>query len=206
MTPAKNAPAGDTGLARRLGLFDSTMMMVGIVIGSGIFLTTGIMANSIPSGGLILLAWLVGGLLALAGALTFAELGAAMPEAGGQYVYLREAYGPMAGFLFGWILWLVSMGGAIAAAAVGFAEYLGFFFPDLSTARTLFSFTFSALGPDLTYSLSAGQLVAASAILVLSSVNYLGAGLGKTVQNVITVIKIGTMVAFVVLGFTFSGG
>lgn len=88
-------------MVRQLGLFDSTMMMVGIVIGSGIFLTTGIMAKSIPSASLILLAWIVGGLITLAGALTYAELGAAMPEAGGQYVYLREAYGPLSGFLFG---------------------------------------------------------------------------------------------------------
>ena len=106
------------GLLRQLGLFDSTMILVGIVIGSGIFLTTGIMAKSIPSAGLILLAWVVGGLLTLAGALTYAELGAAMPEAGGQYVYLREAYGPLSGFLFGWILFLVYMPGSIAALGI----------------------------------------------------------------------------------------
>lgn len=206
MTQDNKGDSEETGLVRQLGLFDSTMMMVGIVIGSGIFLTTGIMANSIPSGGLILLAWIVGGLLALAGALTFAELGAAMPQAGGQYVYLREAYGPMAGFLFGWILWLVSMGGAIAAAAVGFAEYLGVFFPGISTSRALFSLDIPLFGAEFTYSLSAGQLVAASAILLLSTVNYLGAGLGKTVQNIITVVKIGTMVVFIVFGFYVARG
>ena len=91
----------NNNLTRQLGLFDSTMIMMGIVIGSGIFLTTGIMARSIPSPGLILLAWLIGGLLTLAGALTYAELGAAIPEAGGQYVYLKQAYGPLLGFLFG---------------------------------------------------------------------------------------------------------
>ncbi len=127
------------GLIRKLGLFDSTMMMVGIVIGAGIFLTTGIMAKSLPSSNLILLAWGVGGLLVLAGALTYAELGASFPQAGGQYVYLREAYGTMAGFLFGWILLLVSMGGAIAAAAVGFSEYLGYFFEGLSMQNILLS-------------------------------------------------------------------
>ena len=148
----------EKGLVRRLGLIDSTLMMVGIVIGSGIFLTTGIMANSIPSSGLILLAWLVGGLLTLAGALTFAELGASMPQAGGQYVYLREAYGHLAGFLFGWILFLVAMGGSIAALAVGFAEYFGYFFPTLSTQQSLFSYEFVFLGKTTTYSLSMGQL------------------------------------------------
>ena len=119
----------DPKLVRQLGLFDSTMMMVGIVIGSGIFLTTGIMAKSIPSASLILLAWIVGGLITLTGALTYAELGAAMPEAGGQYVYLREAYGPLSGFLFGWVLFLVTMAGSIAALGVAFAEYFGYFFP-----------------------------------------------------------------------------
>ena len=97
----------EIGLERKLGLFDSTMIVIGIVIGSGIFLSTGIMANSIPSPGLIILAWAVGGILSLAGALTYAELGASMPEAGGQYVYLREAYGPLSGFLFGWTMILV---------------------------------------------------------------------------------------------------
>jgi len=125
------------GLLRQLGLFDSTMVVVGIVIGSGIFLTTGIMAKSIPSAGLILLAWLVGGLLTLAGALTYAELGAAMPEAGGQYVYLREAYGPMSGFLFGWILFLVYLTDGIAALALAFGEYVGYFFPSLGTEHTI---------------------------------------------------------------------
>jgi len=124
---------------RQLGLFDSAMVTVGIVIGSGIFLTTGIMAKTLPSAGWILLAWVVGGLLTMAGALTYAELGAALPEAGGQYVYLREAYGPMAGFLFGWILFLVYMTGGIAGLALAFAEYFGYFFPSLSIQNTLLS-------------------------------------------------------------------
>jgi APA family basic amino acid/polyamine antiporter len=175
------------------------MMMVGIVIGSGIFLTTGIMAESVPSASLLLVAWLAGGLLTLAGALTFAELGAAMPHAGGQYVYIREAYGHLAGFLFGWILFLVALGGSIAALAVGFAEYLGFFFPVLSTDRTLLSIGVGSLG---TYTLSAGQLVAAVAVLVLSTVNYIGVVFGKVMQNLFTVAKIGAILVFVVLGLT----
>ena len=93
-------------LIRQLGLFDSTMMMMGIVIGSGIFLTTGIMVQAVPSAPMVLLAWLLGGLLILAGALTYAELGVSLPEAGGQYVYLREAYGHLYGFLFGWKMFL----------------------------------------------------------------------------------------------------
>jgi APA family basic amino acid/polyamine antiporter len=178
------------------------MMMVGIVIGSGIFLTTGIMAQSIPSGPLILLAWLAGGILTLTGALTFAELGAAMPEAGGQYVYLREAYGNLAAFLFGWILFLVAMGGSIAALGMGIAEYVGYFFPGLSTGRNLLSFDIVPREVELRYSLSAGQLVAAAVILVLSTCNYLGVVFGKLIQNSLTLVKLGVIVAFIILGLT----
>lgn len=194
------------GLVRQLGMFDSTMILVGIVIGSGIFLTTGIMAKSIPSAGLILLAWVVGGLLTMAGALTYAELGAAMPEAGGQYVYLREAYGPLSGFLFGWILFLVYVPGSIAALAVAFAEYFGYFFPSLSTQRVIFSTAMSVFNNSLEYSLSLGQLVGIALIIFLSAVNYIGVGFGKMVQNIFTVIKIGSIVAIITLGFTIGKG
>ncbi len=189
-------------LIRQLGLFDSTMMMMGIVIGSGIFLTTGIMAQAIPSAPMVLLAWLLGGLLILAGALTYAELGVSLPEAGGQYVYLREAYGHLYGFLFGWKMFLVNMTGSIAALGVAFAEYFGSFFPTLSTKEIVFS---SHVG-GLTYTLSRGQLVAVAVILLLSAINYVGVAFGKTVQNVLTVIKIGTILVFVFFGFVFARG
>ncbi len=194
------------GLLRKLGLFDASMVMVGIVIGSGIFLTSGIMAKSIPSPGLILVAWIVGGILTLAGALTYAELGAAMPEAGGQYVYLREAYGPLAGFLFGWLLFLVYQTGGIAGLALAFAEYFGYFFPSLSTSSILFSSNITVFGHTWIYSLSAGQLVGVGVILVLSIFNFIGVGLGKLIQNIFTVLKIGTIVAIIVLGFTLGKG
>lgn len=187
------------GLERRLGLFDSTMMMVGIVIGSGIFLTTGIMAKYIPSIPFILLAWLIGGLLVWAGALTYAELGAALPEAGGQYVYLREAYGPLPGFLFGWKLFLVNMTGSIAALGMAFAEYFGRFIPSFSTENLIFVKNIVLFGKRFTYSLSAGHLVALAVILFLSAFNYVGTGWGKSIQNVLTVVKIGTIVLFIFL-------
>jgi APA family basic amino acid/polyamine antiporter len=189
-------------LIRQLGLFDSTMMMMGIVIGSGIFLTTGIMAQAVPSIPMILLAWLLGGLLILAGALTYAELGVSLPEAGGQYVYLREAYGHLFGFLFGWKMFLVNMTGSIAALGVAFAEYFGSFFPSLSTQKILLS---TKIG-SLTYTLSRGQLVAVAVILLLTSINYIGVAFGKTVQNVLTVIKIGTILVFIVVGFSLANG
>ncbi len=199
-----NSGAEKPVLLRQMGLFDSVMMMVGIVIGSGIFLTTGIMAQSIPSVPLLLLAWFVGGALTLTGALTFAELGAAMPEAGGQYVYLREAYGGLAAFLFGWILFLVSMGGSIAALGVGFAEYLGYFFPAVSTARTLVAIDLSRLGVGWDLTLSAGQLVAVAVIVALSAINFVGVVFGKMVQNLFTVLKLGAIVAFILLGLTMG--
>lgn len=193
-------------LERKLGLFDSTMVLMGIVIGSGIFLTTGIMAKSIPSAALILLAWLVGGLLTLAGALTYAELGAAMPEAGGQYVYLREAYGHMAGFLFGWILFLVYMTGGIAGLALAFAEYFGYFFPALSIDNIIFSQVINLFGHPIHYTLSAGQLIGVLVIILLSIINFIGVGFGKFIQNIFTIIKIGTIVAIITLGFAIGKG
>jgi APA family basic amino acid/polyamine antiporter len=203
--PAKSKE-NSPGLLRQLGLFDATMVMVGIVIGSGIFLTSGIMAKSIPSPGLILLAWIVGGFLTLAGALTYAELGAAMPEAGGQYVYLREAYGPLAGFLFGWLLFLVYQTGGIAGLALAFAEYFGYFFPSLSTSTVLLSQDISVFGSSWTYTLSAGQLVGIAVILMLSLFNFIGVALGKLIQNIFTVLKVGTILAIIVLGFSLGKG
>ena len=194
------------GLERQLGFFDSTMIMVGIVIGSGIFLTTGIMAKTIPSPALILLAWIVGGLLTLAGALVYAELGVSMPHAGGQYIYLREAYGPLFGFLFGWMAFLVYMTGGIAGLAAAFSEYFGYFFPSLSTKSIIFSTDINIFGFSFTYSLSVAQIVAVAVIVFLSIFNYIGLGLSKAIQNVFTVIKIGTVLIFIILGFTIGKG
>jgi len=193
-------------LDRRLGFFDAAMILVGIVIGSGIYLTSGIMARSLPSVPLLLLAWVFGGALTLAGALTYAELGAALPEAGGQYIYLREAYGPMAGFLFGWISFLVYMTGGIAALALAFSEYLGYFFPSLGMQATLVSIPLPPSGPDASFSISAGQLMAVLVVLLLSAVNFIGVGYGKTVQNVLTVLKVLTLASIIVFGFSLGRG
>lgn len=188
----------DSKLIRQIGLFDATMIMVGIVVGSGIFLSTGIIAASVPSSGLILLAWVVGGLLTLAGAFTYAELGAAMPEAGGQYVYIQKAYGELAAFLFGWIFFFAYMTGGIAYLALAFSEYLAYFFPFLSMDNV-----FLTLGPD-PFSLSTGEIMGMGAIVLFTLFNILGVGLGKTIQNVLTVVKIGTMLVFVFLAFTIG--
>ena len=116
-------------LVRGLGVWDATLLTIGSIVGTGIFLTTSDMARVLPHAGLVLLVWLAGGLLTLAGALTYAELGVMFPRAGGQYQYLKEAYGPFWGFLFGWSGFLVGMSGGNAAIAVGFGEYLGGFLP-----------------------------------------------------------------------------
>lgn len=182
------------------------MVMVGIVIGSGIFLTTGLIAKNLPSPGLILLVWVVGGILTLAGALTYAELGSSLPQAGGQYVYLREAYGPLCAFLFGWVVFLVYMSGGSAALAAAFAEYFGYFFPSLSIQKILYSKEILIFGKSLTFTLSAGQLVAVAAIIFLSIFNYIGLSYGKIIQNIFTVVKIGAILCFVILGFAIGKG
>src|SRR5512137_1064739 len=148
----------EPGFLRRLGLMDTTFLVIGAVVGSGIYMTPGLIAAGLPSPGLLIVVWLVGGLITLCGALSFAELGAMYPQAGGQYVYLREAYGPAAAFLFGWAFFGFIMCGGLAALAVAFAEFLGSLVPVLSTGHVLFRL--DVLG--LPYSLSAGQVVAAA--------------------------------------------
>ncbi|MEC7731505.1 MAG: amino acid permease [Candidatus Neomarinimicrobiota bacterium] len=185
-------------LERRLGLFDSSMMVIGIVIGSGIFMTTGLMAGAIPSVTLILITWALGGLQMLAGALTYAELGAAMPKAGGQYVYLREAYGPLPAFLFGWVAFIAYLTGTNAAIAVAVAEHLGSFYPSLSTHNSIIG-----IG---SFSISGGQIFALSLIVVLSLINYLGIVFGKWIQNIFTVLKIGSILLFALAGLFISTG
>ena len=189
-----------TGLARQLGLFDTTMIIIGIVIGSGIFLTTGLMARGIPSASLILLAWLFGGLHALAGALAYSELGAAMPRAGGQYVYLREAYGPFCGFLFGWVSFTMYLTGIIAALAVGFAEYAGYFIPSFGMANVFFETEIALPGWTFQYSLSAGHVTALVLVVLLTVVNYRGVTLSKHITNVSSVIKVAALGLFILFG------
>jgi len=194
----------EKSLIRQLGLFDSSMMMMGIVIGSGIFVTTGLIAQALPSASLILLCWLVGGALTLAGASIYAELGVAMPEAGGQYVYLREAYGPLPAFLFGWLMILVYVSGSIAGLAVAFSEYCTYFFPSISSENILYSVTIELGKISIPLSLTTTKIMALAMIVLLSAVNYLGVVFGKLVQNILTVIKIGCILLFIGLGFTIG--
>ncbi len=200
LTTGTARPIDTPGLRRELGLVDSALMLVGIVLGSGIFMTTGIMASALPSPSLIMLAWAVGGLLTLAGASVFAELGAALPEAGGGYAYLREAYGPLVSFLFAWVTLLVYQPGAISAVAVGFAEHLGYLLPRLGADVEMLRLPLGGF----TLSISAAQFVAAATILGLTALNILGLRVGSNIQNVITGLKVVALVGFAVLGI-FAG-
>ena len=194
-TAGKSTTSGDQQLIRAIGPGSAVLFVIGSVIGSGIFLTTGVMAASIPSASLLLLAWAAGGLFAITGGLTYAEMGTMFPRSGGVYVFLREAYGPMPAFLYGWVAMLVVISGGIAAVAVGFAEYLSFFVPVLSPARVLFSMSL----PAGTVTLSAGQLTAATAICVLGAVNYVGVRTGNMANVVLTTAKVAGLAALLLM-------
>ena len=157
-------------LDRAIGPVAATLLVIGGIIGSGIFLTTGLMAASLPSPALILTAWALGGLFALAGALSYAELAAMFPRAGGVYVYLREAFGSLPAFLYGWAMLLVALSGGVAAVAVGFADYLSYFFPSLSPAHVLATVPIGSV----TWTLTAAKIVAVLSIVALGGINYLG--------------------------------
>jgi len=173
-------------LDRAIGPIAATLLVIGGIIGSGIFLTTGLMAASLPSPTLILTAWALGGLFALAGALSYAELAAMFPRAGGVYVYLREAFGSLPAFLYGWAMLLVALSGGVAAVAVGFADYLSYFFPSLSPAHVLVTVPIGSV----TWTLTAAKLVAVLSIVALGGINYLGVRSGAGTNAILTVAKI----------------
>jgi len=183
-------------LLRSLGAMDGALITIGATVGSGIFLTTGDIARRLPHAGLILLLWLLGGGYALAGALTYSELGTMFPRAGGQYHFLTEAYGRLWGFLFGWTSFLVIMTCGLAALGVGFGEYLGVFVPAFASDAQLISL---AVG-GIRWTVRGPQLAGALAIAGLTAVNLLGVREGAWVQNVVTVLKIAALAALVAIG------
>ncbi len=178
-------PSDDTppdGLIQAIGLPGATLLVIGNVIGSAIFLTTGTMAGDLQSIPALLAAWVLGGLLAMAGGLTYAELGAMYPRTGGMYIFLEKAYGPVWGFLFGWAALLVVLTGSVAGVAVGFAEYFSYFVPSLGTSRILWT-----AGP---LTVSAGGVVAAVSVLAVGWLNIVGVSAVNRVQGVLTVAKV----------------
>jgi APA family basic amino acid/polyamine antiporter len=181
-------------LERRLTTRDATLLTIGAIVGTGIFLTTSDMARRLPHAGWILVVWLAGGLLSLAGALTYGELGALFPRAGGIYHYLKEAYGPLIGFLYGWAGFLVIMSGGNAAIAVGFGTYVGAFVPFFGVQNVLVSLPVGAW----TWTLNGAQVMAAAAVLALTAINARGLAAGAGAQNGLTWIK-GAAIGFLVL-------
>jgi APA family basic amino acid/polyamine antiporter len=162
----------DDGLVRALGLGSGVLFVLGSVIGSGIFLTTGLMAAKLPSATLLLMAWALGGVIVLTGGLTYAELGSMFPKSGGVYVYLREAFGPLPAFLYGWAAFFIFWSGGIAAVAVGFAEYMRHFTPQVPA-----------------------PVLAVLAITLLGGINYVGVRTGNAVNVVLTIAKVAGLAA-----------
>ncbi|HEY8227671.1 MAG TPA: amino acid permease [Pyrinomonadaceae bacterium] len=187
-----------TGFIRGLGLLDSTMIVAGSMIGSGIFIVSGGIAKQVGAPGWLLVVWIVTGVLTLMAALSYGELAAMMPKAGGQYIYLREAFSPLWGFLYGWTLFLVIQTGTIAAVAVGFARYLGVLIPSVSENKYIISPI--AVSSNYAISLSTAQVVGLLLILLLTFMNTRGLRLGKLVQNTFTITKIGALLGLILLG------
>jgi APA family basic amino acid/polyamine antiporter len=197
--PVPQAVAKDEpGFVRAIGLFDGTMIVVGSMIGSGIFIVAADISRQTGSPAGLILTWVLTGLLTISAALSYGELAALFPHAGGQYVYLREAYSPLWGFLYGWTLFLVIQTGTIAAVAVGFARYLGVLVPSISPTAWIVHPI--ALGSKYAISLSVQQLVGVLMIMLLTFINTLGVRLGKLIQNVFTSAKTLSLVGLIFLG------
>jgi APA family basic amino acid/polyamine antiporter len=200
--PVETHPApGGTSLLRELGTIDATMIVMGSMIGSGIFITSAESARLVGAPGWLLVAWLLAGIMTVSGAICAAEIAAMLPKAGGQYVFLREAYGPMFGFLFGWSMFLVVQTGTIAAVAVAFAKFLGVFVPAVSSTR--FIVPPIPLG-IFALSLSTEQLVAVCLIATLTVVNMQGLKLGKWIQNSFTFTKTAALLGLIVVGLSLG--
>ncbi len=179
----------ETGLVKGLGLLDATTIVMGSMIGSGIFIVPADIARQVGVPGLALATWVVAAVLTMIAALTYGELAAAMPRAGGQYVYLREAFGPLSGFLFGWTMFVVIQTGTIAAVAVAFAKFAGYFLPWVSAQNSLWG------------RFNTQQLLAIVVIVGLTALNTRGLRTGALIQNVFTIAKIGTLAGVIALGF-----
>ena len=188
----------ETGFVRGLGLFDSTMIVIGVMIGSGIFIVSADMARLIDSPGWLLMAWVLTGVLTITAALSYGELAAMLPQAGGMYVYLREAFSPLWGFLYGWTLFTVIQTGTIAAVAVAFARFLSIVFPPVSENRYLIEPIHLSNGYAI--SLSTAQLVAIGVIALLTWTNSRGLEYGKIVQNLFTSAKTLALAGLIVVG------
>src|SRR6201998_118588 len=188
---------GEHQFVKAIGLYDATMIVVGSMIGSGIFIVSADIARQTGSAGGLLLTWILAGVLTIAAALSYGEMAALFPHAGGQYVYLREAFSPLWGFLYGWTLFLVIQTGTIAAVAIGFARYVGVVFPKISASAWIARpINFSS---KFAISLSVQQLVAVLMIVFLTFLNTRGVKLGKWIQNIFTSAKMLSLLGLIFL-------
>jgi APA family basic amino acid/polyamine antiporter len=208
--PADEQPRQTTApMAPSLGLFSATALVVGSMVGSGIYIVDSDIARSTNSPALFLAAWVVTGVMTMIGALSYGELAAMMPRAGGQYVYLRESLGPLWGFLYGWTFFLVIQTGSIAAVCVAFGKFAGVFFPSISSTHWLWHIAHIPpirLGPmvlgNMEIGVNTANLVGIAVVAVLAVLNMLGVRLGALVQNVFTVAKALSLAGLIALGFT----
>jgi len=185
-----------SGFKRRLNLFDSTSIVIGSMIGSGIFIVSADIARTVGSPGWLMVVWIATGLMTVFAALSYGELAGMMPRAGGQYVYLREAFNPLLGFLYGWTLFLVIQTGTIAAVAMAFGKFTGVIFPWVSEGNILFSaglLKFSSV-----------HLIAIASIAFLTYINTMGISMGKWIQNIFTVTKVGILIVFILIGLILA--
>lgn len=182
----------NTGFRKSLNLIDSTAIVGGSMIGSGIFIVSAEMSRNLGSPGWLLVAWLITGVMTIAAALSYGELASMMPRAGGQYVYLREAFNPLSGFLYGWTFFLVIQTGTIAAVGMAFAKFFGVLVPWFSESNILLNLGFIKINTV--------HLLAICSILVLTGNNLIGIQSGKWVQNIFTLLKAAMLLAFIILG------
>ncbi|MFA5973466.1 MAG: amino acid permease [Lentimicrobiaceae bacterium] len=185
-----------TTFKKSLGFIDSTALVAGSMIGSGIFIVSADIARNVGAPGWMLMVWVITGIMTIFAALSYGELAAMMPKAGGQYVYLREAFNPLTGFLYGWTFFTVIQTGTIAAVAMAFAKFMGVLVPWFSESNMLFEFGFLKI--------SAVHVLAIIMIIVLTINNLLGIRNGKWVQNVFTFLKVGLLIGFIILGLFFA--
>src|SRR6201990_485334 len=183
-------------MKRELGLLDGTMLVIGSMIGSGIFIVSADITRNVGSAGWLIVVWLITGFMTLIAALSYGELSGMFPKAGGQYVYLKEAFNPLVGFLFGWAFFAVIQAGSIAAVAVAFAKFTAFIFPSLGEQHVLLDLGFIKI--------TAAQILAIALIITLTYINTLGVKEGKLIQTVFTLAKILALAGLVIFGFLLA--
>jgi len=204
-TAAVASEPASAELVKGLRLLDATTIVMGSMVGSGVFIVAAEVAREVRSPGLFLLTWIISGLMTVTAAITYGELAGMMPRAGGQYVYLREAFGPLFGFLYGWTLFLVIQTGTLAAVAVAFGKFLAIFAPWVSAQNLLVNLgAVRIFGHAVGFTLSSQQVVAILALLFLSVVNIFGLRAGAWVQNIFTILKVGALLGLIALGLWWA--